>query len=79
VNFQTNGRQKVALTDCWISSETLVQSTDLQIQADHEVPHWRKQGTIWLWVKISRRLTERLGNPDNWLRCYEITTMSLVR
>jgi len=49
------------------------ESTDSQVAVDHEVPALKKMLTwltIWFWVKNT--------NFDSQLRCYEITTISLV-
>ena len=62
--------------------ETLSQSIDSQVTADHEVPALKKMLTwltIWFRVKkIRHRLTDISHDTGIQLRCYEITTVSLV-
>jgi len=56
--------------------------TDSQVVVDREVPHWRKCWPGEHSGSESRRYAadsqNGLSDFDNQLRCYEITTMSLV-
>ena len=82
MNFQTNNWQKVELTGCWPSSELLAQST-LTDSVGPQSARTEENVDLVNHVVLSQEIyaTNSQNGPqnfDNQLRCYKITTTSLV-